>query len=388
MNRKALTLLASQWISASGNHLHQMALPLLVYQKTGSTGDFALALMAETIPWVICAPLLAPYLQRFSAKHTLLLSDILRALICLVIAFYSWSQQELFGLMFLMGTCSSIYGAFRIQTVRALIPKEEITKYLSLSNGGNETIAMIAPLVGASLITFGLSPKTFMVFDGITFLFSFAFLFSLPKVARPERSEGESKIRNPFKLLARIEMSKAVKAITLSESLRSIAEGLFIPGLLTLLIQVQTLGESEYAWVRSCMAIAGIASAYIFVKIEKHWSNVVSHTVSTFMIIAGVVLIPFVPGFVAALILGFLIGFGMSFKQILSDNIVITRSEERFQAEIITLINSLIALSYCLGYAASVHWDKPEFVRTLFVVAGGFMALSLFLGPQLQAAKK
>jgi predicted MFS family arabinose efflux permease len=365
-----------------------MALPLLVYQKTRSSGDFALALMAETIPWVVCAPLLAPYLQRFSAKNTLLFSDFMRALICLVIAFSVWSRSELFVLMFLMGTCSSIYGAFRIQTVRAVVAKEDITKFLGLSNGGNETIAMIAPLVGASLITFGFSPTLFMVFDSSSFLISFALLATLPTVSRPVRSETESKTRNPFKLLTRIEVPSSVKAITLSESLRSVAEGLFIPGLLTLLIQVQTLGEAEYAWVRSCMAIAGIASAYIFVQIEKRWSESMSHTVSTVMIITGVLLIPFVPGFIAALILGFLIGFGMSFKQILSDSIVITRSVERFQAEIITIINSIISLSYCLGYAVSAHWDKPEFVRKLFVIAGGFMGLSLFFGPSLKVAKR
>ncbi len=108
MNKNTYKILLAQWISASGNHVHQLALPLLIYQKTASSGNFALALLAETVPWVICAPFLAPYFQKFSSKNILIASDLLRAAICIFIAFYDWSEIQLFILMFLMVSSNSM----------------------------------------------------------------------------------------------------------------------------------------------------------------------------------------------------------------------------------------------------------------------------------------
>lgn len=383
MKRSNYLLLFAQWISNFGNHLHQIALPLLVYQKTGSAGDFALSLFAETVPWVFIAPVLSTFLKKFSSKNVLLVSDIFRAVLTLAIAFYDWNKWEILIIVFALGSFSSIYGAFRIQTVKQLISNGSLNKYLSLSNGGNEFIALVAPLLGTILVSFGVSANYFMAIDSFTFVVSTGLLLFIPLTRSTISAKKRSKTSNPLKLLKKVEVSEIVKVIAVSEGLRSVAEGLFIPSLLTLLIKVNGFNQGQYTWIRTGMAIAGMLSAYIFLKYVSRWTYFRTHTVSTLLIAMGVILLPFISQFNSVIAVTAIVGLGMSLKQLLSDNIVITGSKEEVQAETVTIVNSLIALSYCVGYIISAKLDDEGSVLYLFASAGIILLSSLFLGKKL-----
>src|SRR3712207_3563264 len=80
----ALLWLAS-FVSFAGDSAFNIALPLHVYELTGSTLSTAAALAASILPRVLFGSVAGTFVDRWDRKHTMIAADLLRAATLLVI---------------------------------------------------------------------------------------------------------------------------------------------------------------------------------------------------------------------------------------------------------------------------------------------------------------
>src|SRR5690242_19591815 len=116
-NRNTVSLVGAQWLSFFGSKLHLLALPLIIYQKTGSARLLALGFLAETLPWMILAPKLSQWLKAWNTKALLIGADLIRALLCAALVFLPYDTLTFLIIMFAIGTFNSVYGTFRLQVL-------------------------------------------------------------------------------------------------------------------------------------------------------------------------------------------------------------------------------------------------------------------------------
>lgn len=85
-NREYLALLVSQSLSVVGDQVAQIALALLVYQRTGSAFAAAATFATAYGAAVVVGPVVSTLADRYPRRTVMVISDVLRGLLVLLLA--------------------------------------------------------------------------------------------------------------------------------------------------------------------------------------------------------------------------------------------------------------------------------------------------------------
>lgn len=162
-------------ISLFGSSLTKIALPILVLERTGSGFAMGMTFALETIPSTIFGPLLGVISDRYNRKLLIIMSDVLRALILIVILF-SESLYLIFALIFLMGTLKALYVPVRSAIIPELVSKEKFPDIIVFQGTTQRIINIVGPSLAAVIIGFT-SPTYALNLDIATYII--AALFSV-----------------------------------------------------------------------------------------------------------------------------------------------------------------------------------------------------------------
>lgn len=387
MNRKAIQILLAQWTSTFGTHFHQLALPLLIYQRTGAVQDFAFSMLAETLPWVLFSPIAIRHLKSFNVKRVLVTADLLRLIFCLVIALVPLPTANLLLLMVLMGSANSIYGAMRATIIREIVPQADLSRYLSVSLGGNDVLAISAPAIGALLLSAGLNSQYLMLIDGASYLISALLIAQLRFIAPPKRAESKQNSMPFFAIIKYVSRHKTMGWVLWSECLRSSAEAIFVPLLLVVFVQVLQLSENDYATSRFFFSAASIAGAFAYGKYCSKKSVFVNHLISSLVIFIALLLLPLSSKH-WAFVFSFATGFGMALRQLLAENLFFTEPRKEMQAELVTTINAIVSAAYIVGYSIAGVVVGLDHQMRLFSISAIVLACGIPLSLYMQRKQK
>jgi hypothetical protein len=365
--KNTLILIISQWISFFGSKLHMLALPLIIYQKTGSTRLLALGFLAETLPWMILAPKLSVLLEKVNIKRLLIYSDIARAALCFILAFINYETYTFLLIMFLIGSFNSVYGTFRLKVLKSCIIKDELQSILSLTNSGIEVIQIAAPAIGGAVLALGILAKSLLVFDGITFIISAAILWWLEIKIEKSNHLSDSQQTGIVLGLKQLLKSKKLFDISVTEALRSLSEAFFLPILLVVIKERFHLGENYLGWAQCSMSIGALLMAVSFIKLKAPFYRDVGPGLS--LLVLGLLQLLLLNGgptnyflFIASLI-----GAAMSFRQLSAEYMLIQNIPDESAGLLISIYNSLISSAYIAGYLLSAILSS--YISTL-VLAG------------------
>jgi hypothetical protein len=315
LKKNSILIIFAQWISSFGSKLHLLALPLIIYQNTNSAQLLALGFLAETLPWMILAPFLAIFLENKNSKYILIISDLIRALLCILLAFTNYNTIFFLLVMFLLGIFNSIYGNFRIKLLNKSINKDDISRLLSITNAGLETIQIVAPAFGGILLSLKISASSFLLFDSLSFLLSALILVNIHFQHSSEKvqSNNKAKIHLGFKSIYN---SNEIFKLTVSEAVRSISEAFFIPILILVVKEAYKLNESYFGWAQTSMSIGALVMAILFSKLSTPFFKDKAPSLS--LLSLGVLQLILLNGnsLSVLLLMLSLIGATMSFRQI------------------------------------------------------------------------
>jgi len=174
-HRNFALLWSGQAVSAAGNGMFAVALPLEVLRITRSPLDLAFVVAARTIPSILLLLIGGAVVDRLSRRAVMLVSDATCGAALGVLTFLAAAHAERFpvilGLTVIIGTAGAFFRPASTAIVRDLLPAELLVPANALSSlSASLAQFLLGPLLGGVLVAaagatwaFGIDAATFAV---------------------------------------------------------------------------------------------------------------------------------------------------------------------------------------------------------------------------------
>ncbi|MEV4076834.1 MFS transporter [Nonomuraea fuscirosea] len=175
--REFRALWYGQGLSLLGDQLAQVALAVLVYDRTGSPLATAAVYALTYLPGIVGGPLLAGLADRFARRGVMLACDLLRAALVGVMAVPGVPFWALCALVFLVVLLSAPFSAARAALLPEVLEGDAYVMGSALQNMTNQAVQMLGFAAGGALIA-TMGPYRALALDAATFLGSALILVS------------------------------------------------------------------------------------------------------------------------------------------------------------------------------------------------------------------
>ena len=190
--RSFLVIWAGQLVSALGSGLTGFAVPVVVFQQSGSAEQFGLLIFAWMVPSLLVSPIAGTLVDRWDRRTVLIAADAASAVMTLLLAALVLSGRFELWWLFLATVVSSLVSAFQepafTASIAALVPRRHYARAIGLVQLLAPASMIAAPLLGGALVvTIGLG--TIMLIDAATFVVAVVGLLFV-SIPRPPRVEA------------------------------------------------------------------------------------------------------------------------------------------------------------------------------------------------------
>jgi MFS family permease len=158
-----------QALSLLGDQLAQVALAVLVYNRTQSALATAAVYALTYLPPIVGGPLLAGLADRYPRRRVMLWCDLLRAAMLAVMAIPGMPFAVLCVLVFCVVLLSAPFSAARAALLPEVLEGDRYVAGSALQNVTNQAIQMVGFAVGGAVIAV-LGPYRALALDTATFL--------------------------------------------------------------------------------------------------------------------------------------------------------------------------------------------------------------------------
>lgn len=184
-------LFGSFLLSTAGDELARVALTVLVYQRTGSPLLTALTFAIGHLPWLLGGPLLSALADRLPRHRVLISTDVLRALLLVVMAIPGMPLPVLLGLLFLVALCAPPFESARSALMAEVLEGERYVVATSLTNLTLQLAQVVGFLAAGALVAV-FDPSAALLIDAATFAISAVWLSAgLRRRPAPVEAAGE-----------------------------------------------------------------------------------------------------------------------------------------------------------------------------------------------------
>ncbi|MEO3887621.1 MFS transporter [Nonomuraea sp. B5E05] len=186
MGRRYWLLLSAFLASSLGTWIYRLALPLLVYDLTGSALGTGLVYAMEYLPYVALGMVGGALADRVNRRRLLVIGDLTSGAVTVLLAVIVTAGVRqlwaIYAVAFLLACVDPLYQpAFR-SMVPSLVPVERLPQANARLHMGEHAVNMVGPVVGGALVV-GLGHQAAIYVDAGTFLLS-ALLIWPVRVAR------------------------------------------------------------------------------------------------------------------------------------------------------------------------------------------------------------
>ncbi|WP_157254395.1 MFS transporter [Nonomuraea typhae] len=175
--REFRALWYAQGLSLLGDQLAQVALAVLVYDRTKSALATAAVYALTYLPSILGGPLLAGLADRFARRGVMMTCDILRAMLVAGMAVPGMPFPVLCVLVFFVVLLSAPFSAARAALLPEILVGDRYVAGSALQNMTNQAVQMLGFAAGGALIA-TLGPYRALALDAATFLASALILVS------------------------------------------------------------------------------------------------------------------------------------------------------------------------------------------------------------------
>ncbi len=183
---------AGQTISNLGSSFTFFALPLLVYQLTGSAINLALTTASEFVPYLLFGLIIGAWTDRLDRKKLMIAVDILRALFITTIPFLSLAGalrvEWIYAVAFINSTLTIFFDSSQWAAIPNIVGKDELVTANGRIQASLSGAQIAGPIVAGALVAV-LAIEDVMYFDALTFVVSALSLWSIRCRFNPETGQ-------------------------------------------------------------------------------------------------------------------------------------------------------------------------------------------------------
>lgn len=196
-SRNFRLLWLGQAISTFGDKFSEIAIPILVYNLTGSAMQLGLAFIVQTMAALMFGLFAGVYADRWNRKRTMIATDILRAVLMFAVLLVPFLPFELSGQLFVLYALSFAVAAvkqFFTPAKVAIIPETVNESQLVSANSLDQATMTLVGFFGfavAGLIIGLVGERLAFAVDGVTFLVSAVFIGMMQLTGSVEESPKE-----------------------------------------------------------------------------------------------------------------------------------------------------------------------------------------------------
>lgn len=186
----------SQVLSLVGSRMTSFATSIWVYQHTNSITQFTLLILSTTLPAIIISPIAGVFVDRWSRRWIMIISDFCAGLCTLTIAWlFINGNLEVWSLC-LISAISSGFSAFQSlaysSATTLLVPKEQLGRASSMTQIRLAIAEILSPVLATALLVTVQIPGVIII-DLTTLCFALVCLLvvKFPEVQTKEVNEEE-----------------------------------------------------------------------------------------------------------------------------------------------------------------------------------------------------
>lgn len=243
-----------------GTYAYAVALPVYAYHA-GGTRAVGLLFFARFVFAALASPWLGVLADRWSRRRLLLWADVLRFGIFAVMTAVAGTGGNAWIIFVLAVTSTVISGAYPPARAALLPSLVDSPEELTSANLVGNSIATVGMLVGFALggILLAVSgPTAVFAVNGVTFLWSIAFLLRIPADAPPKRTEHPRFLPELIEGVTTVARWPALRTVVGLSAAQSMVEGAFNVLIVVLALRVLDRGNATVGWLNTGMGIGSI----------------------------------------------------------------------------------------------------------------------------------
>ncbi|WP_240506445.1 MFS transporter [Thermoactinospora rubra] len=187
--REFRALWYGQALSLLGDQLAQVALAVLVYERTRSPLATAAVYALTYLPQIVGGPFLAGLADRFPRRRVMISCDILRGVLVALMAVPGMPLPAVCLLVFFVVLLSAPFSAARAALLPEVLEGDRYVAGSALQNMTNQAMQMLGFAAGGAMIAI-LGPYRALAIDAASFLFSALILASGVRRRRTAAKSG------------------------------------------------------------------------------------------------------------------------------------------------------------------------------------------------------
>lgn len=401
--RNFLLLWVGGIISQLGDWVLLVALPLFVYQRTGSalaTGTLALL---ETLPGVCFGSFAGVFVDRWDRRQTMIVADLFRTLVLLPLFLLSgrdWLWIA-YGVGLLQATISQFFGPAQGALVPQVVGEEHLVAANSLNAFGSELTRLLGPLVSGVL--FGLV-GLHVVILGDCLSFAFSAVMSLLVILPPEVRQGKGQHRSGNDVqhlqqewlegLKLVGTERVVMAFFLISGTALLGDGMIRAISIPFLSVVAGGDALRFSWIVTAQGVGAVMGSLVLHRVSQALPPFMLLALSAIIVgILGVIEVMF-PLFPLVLLCTALMGAPVLFFYVGTYSGLQKSCSDQYRGRILGVYSTLGMFAYVVGIAGSsllTPWFPVRsllLIGQLFYIAAGGIACFMIRGEKQRRSSR
>jgi MFS family permease len=367
-------------ISLTGDRALLIALPVFVYQQTGSTLATAAMFTANYLPSVLLGTIAGVFVDRWSRKQIMVVTNLMQGVVMLLLLLVrSGEWLWLVYLVIFVETCIAMFfqpaeGAL----LPSLIGEEQLVQANALVGLNNNIARLAGPALGGLLIgIFGL--QSVALFDSASFLIAGGMIALISATAPPASDNQPGEVASAWMRMWRewrdglrlVVRSRAIAVLFLVVNLTSFGGAMIDPLYTPFMLDVVHADAVALGWLSTATAIGGIFGGLLLGRFGLRARPIYLVGVGT--IVAGICLLVMYHLTVLSgvLVFGFLLGIPLVGSNAGLETFAQTNTPDRYRGRVFGAIGTTNALVGLASLAISGIFGEIVGIVPMLTVAAG-----------------
>ena len=374
----------AQLVSILGDFLAVFGvINLITFKWHGTPLQVTNVMIAFIIPMAIVGPLAGVFVDRWNVKRTMIISDLVRAVLILGLVFVTRLEQ-IFVLFFLVSTVSSFFGPSQSITLRTLVPMNGLMAANAMMSQAFYTMRIIAP-AAAGLLVYWLGYNSCFYLDTASFVFSAAMLSTIA-IIRIVKAKGEgektvSSLMNDYTAGSRFILTHPAISFVMTAMMTA----MFVLSCFSPLISVYVRGQlhagtRSFGIISAMIGVGLIVGTQVVNAVAKGFSKKQVALCGLFgLAFATFVLALFQTAILAGVSM-FGIGFAIAFIIVPAQTLMQQETPHEMLGRVSSSFMAVFSLSQLLGLLLSGSLANGIGVRRLFMASAVLLVLLSAIG--------